>query len=40
MKDTSYTSQKKAVLNPVFFQQPAHKVECKVFINAVSCANM
>ena len=40
MKDMFYTSQEKAVLNPVFFQQPTQKLECKVFTNAVACANM
>ena len=34
-----YTTQDKVVLNPVFFQQPTHKVECKVFTNLVACAN-
>ena len=39
MKYMFYTSQEKAVLNLVFFQQPAQKVECKVFTNAVACTS-
>jgi hypothetical protein len=40
MKEMFCTSQDKVLLNPVCFQQPAHKLECKVFTNVVACANM
>lgn len=40
MKEMFYSSQDKVVLNPIFFQQLTHKVECKFFTNVVACANM